>query len=101
TVGLMYVDYPTGQVKWQNRSIGAASLCVAEGLLYLHGQEGGDIALVEATPSEYRERGRFTPPDLPEKGRSKACAYPVISGGKLYIRDWNKLWCYDIKQPGN
>ena len=95
---VMCVDFKSGQVKWSERSIAPASLVYAEGLLYLHGEEG-EVALIEASAEAYRERGRFTPPDQPKHGNpmEKAWAYPVIADGKLYIRDLNMLWCYDIK----
>ncbi|HEX5443021.1 MAG TPA: PQQ-binding-like beta-propeller repeat protein [Pirellulales bacterium] len=93
--GLLCVEFTTGELKWQDRSVGPGAVCYADGSLYLHG-EGGDVALIEATPDGYRERGRFTPPDQPDRGRSKAWAYPVVAGGKLYLRDMNKLWCYSV-----
>jgi outer membrane protein assembly factor BamB len=95
--GLMCVDFASGEVKWQERGIGAGSVCFADGRLYVHG-ENGDMALVEANPDEYREHGRFTPPDLPERGRSKAWAYPVVANGRLYVRDLGTLWAYDVSQ---
>ena len=94
--GLLCLEFTTGTVKWDDRSIGAASLCYADGRLYLHG-ENGEVALVEATPEAYREKGRFKPTDPPDRGASKAWAYPVIADGKLYIRDIGTLWCYDVK----
>jgi outer membrane protein assembly factor BamB len=96
---MMCLDFATGEVKWQERAIGAASLCYADGRLYLHG-ENGDVALVEPSPDAYREHGRFTPPDQPNRGNSKAWAYPVVANGRLYIRDLDCLWCYDIKDAG-
>jgi len=95
---LMCVEFKTGRIRWNERSIAPVSLCYADGLLYLHGEEG-DVALIEASPEAYRERGRFTPPTQPKHGNSmeKAWAYPVIADGRLYIRDLNTLWCYDIK----
>jgi hypothetical protein len=77
-------------------------------MLYLHGENPpGEVALVEATPEGYREKGRFTPPDGPKErkspliqgklGSGKTWAYPIVANGKLYIRDWNCLWCYDVK----
>jgi outer membrane protein assembly factor BamB len=95
---MMCVDFKTGQVKWTERSIGAASLIYADGLLYLHG-EGGEVALVEASPEAYKEKGRFTPPNAPAHGNQmeKSWAYPVIADGRLYIRDLDTLWCYDIR----
>jgi outer membrane protein assembly factor BamB len=94
----MCVEFKTGQVKWTERGIGAASLAYADGLLYLHG-EGGDVALIEASPEAYKERGRFTPPNQPAhgSGMEKSWAYPVISDGRLYIRDLETMWCYDIR----
>jgi outer membrane protein assembly factor BamB len=95
SAGLMCVDFATGEVKWQDRGIGAGAVCYADGCLYVHGEEG-DVALVEATPEAYRQKGKFTPPDQPDRGRAKAWAYPVVANGRLYIRDKGTLWCYDV-----
>ena len=92
---LQCVTFASGEVKWSDRGIGPGALCYADGRLYLHG-ENGEMALVEATPEAYRERGRFTPANPPDRGGAKAWAYPVISGGRLYIRDGESLWSYDI-----
>jgi outer membrane protein assembly factor BamB len=94
--GLMCVDFATGDVKWQNRSVGAGSVCYADGLIYVH-SEKGDVAIVESTPEAYHEKGRFTLPDQPNRGKSAAWAYPIIADGRLYIRDLESLWCYDLK----
>lgn len=94
--GLMCADFATGEVRWQDRSVGAASLLYAEGRLYLHG-ENGEVALVAASPEGYRELGRFTPPDPPTQRVGRAWAYPVLADGKLLIRDAQCLWCYDVK----
>lgn len=95
---LLCVDFDSGEVKWQERSIGPSSILYADGMLYLHG-ENGQVALVEASPEAYREKGRFTPPDLPARGDSKAWAYPVLANGRLYIHDFGTLWCYDVRDP--
>lgn len=94
--GMMCAEFDTGEVRWQDRAIGAGSICYADGRLYLHG-ENGEVALVEANSEAYREHGRFTPPNSPDRGRSKAWAYPVIADGRLYIRDLGNLWCFDIR----
>ncbi len=94
--GLLCAKFATGEMKWQDRSVGAGSVCFADGRLYLHG-ERGDVALVEATPEAYREKGRFTPPGQPDRGRSQAWTYPVVSNGRLYLRDFGVIWCYDVK----
>jgi outer membrane protein assembly factor BamB len=96
--GLLCVDFATGAIKWDDRSVGPASLCFADSRLYLHG-ENGEVALIEPSPDGYREKGRFSPPDQPKHSNQmeKAWAYPVVSNGRLYIRDHNMLWCYDVK----
>jgi outer membrane protein assembly factor BamB len=92
------VEFKTGEVSWtKERGVAPASVCYADGRLYLHGEQTGELALVEATSEEYREHGRFTPPDQPDHERSKAWAYPVVADGRLYVRDMNMLWCYDVK----
>lgn len=98
SAALECLDFATGQVKWEERALGPASLCYAEGRLYLHG-ENGDVALVEASPAGYHELGRFTPPDQPKRisQMEKAWTYPVVADGRLYLRDANVLWCYNVK----
>ena len=100
---LVSADFSTGQIKWQERSVGAGALLYADGRLYWHGETSGEVALVEANPEAFREAGRFTPPDMPisraassETKSGKAWTYMAIANGKLYVRDWNCLWCYDI-----
>jgi outer membrane protein assembly factor BamB len=92
---LLCVGFKTGEIKWEERAT-PASWLVADGRLYLH-NESGDVALVEPSPEGYREKGHFTPPNLPERGQSKAWAYPVVANGRLYIRDVGSLWCYDVQ----
>ncbi len=99
--GLVAVEFTTGKIKWQAESIGSGSVAYADGHLYVHG-ENGDVALVEATPEAYREKGRFTPAAQPTRKKQgpfpeKAWSYPAIANGRLYIRDVGTLWAYDIK----
>jgi outer membrane protein assembly factor BamB len=101
---LVCMEFKTGEVKWHDPSVGAGSLCSADGLLYVRGQ-GGDgfgpekparTALVEATPDGYKEKGRF---EQPEHGNRPAWPHPVVADGKLYLRDQGVLFCYDVKDP--
>jgi outer membrane protein assembly factor BamB len=93
---LLCLEFLTGELMWEDRAIGAGALVYADGHIYIHG-ETGDLALVEATPEEYREKGRFTPVDQPERGRARAWTYPVIAQGRLYLHDLGTIWCYDIQ----
>lgn len=90
---LLCVDFKSGKVAWNERSVGKGSVAYADGHLYVR-SEGGPVALVEATPTGYKEKGRFNQPDRSDK---RAWPHPVIAGGRLLIRDWDTLLCYDVK----
>jgi outer membrane protein assembly factor BamB len=99
--GLVAVEFTTGKIKWEAEGTGSGSVAYADGHIYLHG-ENGEVILVEATPEGYREKGRFSPPNQPKKKQAgqmseHAYAHPVIANGRLYIRDLETLWAYDIK----
>ncbi len=96
--GLLCVEFATGEVKWQERAVGASAVCYADGRLYVHGDKD-DVALVEPTPEAYHEKGRFALPDQPDRGKAQAWAYPLVANGRLYIRDLDSLWSYDIQDP--
>lgn len=98
SAGLLCVEFATGAVKWQERGIGTAALAFADGRLYLRG-ENGDVALVAPSTAGYQEKGRFTPPGAPNRGPSKAWPHPVVANGRLYVRDLNVLWAYDVRRP--
>jgi len=98
---LVAAEFTTGKVSWKADDFGWASVAAADGLLFLH-LVTGDMVLAEASPSGFRERGRFTPPNQPKHKHvgqfpEMAFAYPVIANGRLYIRDLGTLWAYDIK----
>jgi outer membrane protein assembly factor BamB len=99
---LLAAEFTTGKVKWQKENWGRASIAAADGHLYLHEIEKGELVLVEATTEGYREKGRFTPPSPPAKKKEGqfsegSLSYPVIANGTLYIRDLGTLWAWDIK----
>src|SRR5271157_4173871 len=96
--GLVAADWATGKVLWQEASTGGGAILAAENRLYIH-TENGEVMLAEATPEAYREKGRFMPPDRPKRtwaAMEKAWTYPVVANGRLYIRELDSLWCYDI-----
>jgi outer membrane protein assembly factor BamB len=92
---LLCVDFKTGKIVWQDRSVGKGSIAYADGHFYVRSEgKTGTVALVEATPSGYKEKGRFNQPD---RSSQPAWPHPVVVGGKLYLRDWDALFCYDVK----
>lgn len=96
--GPAVTEFATGKILWQTDSIGPGAVLYADSRVYLH-TENGEVALFEATADAYREKGRFTPPEAPKRrdSRERAWSYPVVSDGRLYIRDLGTLWCFDVK----
>jgi outer membrane protein assembly factor BamB len=90
--GLICQNFMTGENAWKARSVGKGSLTYADGLLFLLG-ENHTVALAEAAYDDYREKGRFTIDNL---GRA-SWAHPVVAGGKLYIRNMQRLTAYDVR----
>src|SRR6185295_2914823 len=56
---LTAMKWQTGEVAWRDRSVGKGSVTYAEGRLYVLG-ENGAVALVEATPSGYKQISQFS-----------------------------------------
>ena len=88
-------DLKTGASVWNSTKLGKGSIAYADGHFYLRFEEGkGTVALIEATPTGYKETGRFHQPDRSTKN---SWPHPVVVGGKLYLRDQQVLLCYDVK----
>jgi outer membrane protein assembly factor BamB len=90
-------DLKTGKVKWQRqeRTDGSSSAAItyADGRLYVR-YANGYVALVEANETGYKERGSFKIAN----GDHNSWSHPVVVGGKLYLREKDVLWCYDVKK---
>ena len=90
---LTAMKFDTGEMAWRDRSVGKGSLVYADGHLYCF-SENGVMGLVEATPTGYKEKGRFriTQESLP------TWTHPVVAGGRLYLRDQDTIYAYDVKE---
>ncbi|MBV8882265.1 MAG: PQQ-like beta-propeller repeat protein, partial [Planctomycetaceae bacterium] len=93
---LKCMELKTGKIVWTNPSIGKGSITFADGNLILHSEKPkeGLVALVEASPEGYKEKGRFSQPD---PTRKNTWAYPVVANGRLYVRDGTGLSAYELK----
>jgi outer membrane protein assembly factor BamB len=89
---LTCLEFATGKMMWRDRSVGKGTVVYADNHLYIL-SENNVVGLVEATPAAYREKGRFRTADQ----GFPSWAHPVVSGGRLYIRDQGTLAAYDIR----
>ncbi len=104
--GWVCQDFKSGKVAWLERNqleCTSGSIVGADGRLILY-SDGGTVVLLEADPKQWRESGRF---DLAEKSKSNEgrktggsgaiWTPPVVANGRLYLRDQELLFCYDVR----
>jgi outer membrane protein assembly factor BamB len=89
---LTALKFDTGDLAWRHRSVGKGSLIYADQRLYLYSEQG-TIGLAEASPTEYREHGRFS---IQQTG-PPTWSHPIITNGRLIIRDQDNVYAYDIR----
>ena len=92
---LKCVDFRTLREKegWESERLGKGSMILAGKTLVIL-TEAGELALVEATPEEFRILARM---HSGLNGRSEIWALPVLVDGRLYLRDQEKILCWDVK----
>jgi len=95
---LWCADLKTGTVKWSRgkdaKGRGTATITYAEGMLYIHRADGW-VSLVDPKTS-YHEVSAFQIPQAPN-AKIECWAHPVVVGGKMFIREREVIWCYDVK----
>jgi outer membrane protein assembly factor BamB len=90
-----------GKSAWDedDRDLGKGSLAYADGCLYCLGEKSGVVKLAEASPKELTVKGDLQLPDASKlrKGSGGFWTHPAIANGRLYLRDQELLYCYQIK----
>ena len=97
--GWTCMDFKTGAVKWQEKAaLKKGAIHLADGMLYLLEEDSGTVVLADASPTGWKEHGRFKlDPQTTQRSKSgKIWTHPVVSGGKLYLRDQELLFCFDV-----
>jgi outer membrane protein assembly factor BamB len=92
-------DLRSGKAAWRSDALDQGCLTCADGHLYCYSQSDGTCALVPASADGWKEQGRFTIPRHPGRREfaSNVWTHPVVANGRLYLRDQNFLFCYDVK----
>jgi outer membrane protein assembly factor BamB len=95
------VEFKTGEIKYKESKMpaggdGSAAVLYADGRLYYRYQNGV-LVLIEPSPEEVKVVSSFKLPPPSEKAYPQSWPHPVIANGKLYIRDQNVMYCYNVK----
>ena len=94
-------DFKTGEVKWaESGKLKKGAIHSADGMLYLLEENSGTVVLIEASPQGWSEHGRFVlePQTTNRNPKGKIWTHPVVSNGKLYLRDQEFVSCFDLKK---
>ena len=86
---LRCVEWKTGKIRWQEDSVGAASLILAGDRL-LAMTEKGELVCASATADGFKALNRAQ--IMPDHVR----AFPALANGFLYARSTDKLFCFDL-----
>jgi hypothetical protein len=101
TLPFICQDLMTGKVTWsEDKTLEPSSIVLADGFIYCYGQETGAVARVKASPAKFEENDRFTIPKPSEHHAPSGAiwTHPVIANGRLYLRDQELLYCYDLRE---
>jgi outer membrane protein assembly factor BamB len=92
-------DFKTGEVTWAAKNLGKGAIHSADGMFYCLEEGSGTVALIEVSDKGWNEKGRFklTPQTEQRNPKGKVWTHPVVSDGKLYLRDQELLFCFDVK----
>ncbi|MCP3963991.1 MAG: PQQ-binding-like beta-propeller repeat protein [bacterium] len=86
---LKSIDAATGQESWRARGFQRGSLIAADGKLIVFGEQG-KLALVAATPEQYRELASM------QALEGRSWTSPSLADGRLYLRNDSTLVCLDL-----
>lgn len=89
---LSCVNLRSGTPAWRERGMKGSVVYADNRIVFRH--ERGDVVLLAANPQRYEELGRFSQPDRTNR---PAWSHPVIAGGRLYLRDQDRLLVYLLR----
>lgn len=92
-------NFLTGEEVWSSKAFGKGAVTFADGMLYCLEEGSGTVVLAEASSKGWSEKSRFTlsPQTQLRKRDGRIWTHPVISNGRLYLRDQEIIYCFAIK----
>lgn len=88
---LICIDPQTGITKWRQNGFEKGPLTMVDGVLLVFDGKDGDLVMIDPKPDAYQELGRFKPLG------GQSWTMPIISGGKLIVRNTKALACFNLK----
>lgn len=87
-----------GKTVWSDRNIRKGAVSYADGLFYHVQEDDGKVLLIQADDTNREIKGSFvlSPQSERRNPKGRIWVHPVIANGKLYLRDQEMIYCYDI-----
>jgi outer membrane protein assembly factor BamB len=85
---------------WSSDKLRKGSVTYADGHFYCYQETDGTVAMIKASTKDWEEVGRFKIPATSTKRKGTSgmvWPHPVIANGRLYLRDFELLYAYDVK----
>jgi outer membrane protein assembly factor BamB len=97
--GWVCLNLESGELAWAERKVPSGSVTYADGRLYCYSERDGGMTLLEASSKACNVVGRFAPPRQSAQRRPKGQVWtpPVVANGKLFLRDQELVFCYDVR----
>lgn len=98
--GWVCQEWNSGKQVWaEKKALGKGAISYADGMLYCLGEDDGTLALIEASPNGWSEKSRFKldPQTTIRNPQGRIWTHPVISNGRLYLRDQDLIHSYVLK----
>ncbi len=97
--GWTCMDFQTGAVKWtENKALKKGAIHCCNDQLYLLEESTGTVVLIDAVTDGWHEHGRFKldPQTKQRSAKGMIWTHPVVAAGKLFLRDQELLFCFDV-----
>lgn len=98
-IGWMCQDFLTGKQVWAERErFKKGPLTYADGRFYCLEEDTGQVVLADLSPDGWKEVSRFKldPQTTQRSPSGRIWTHPVVSNGRLYLRDVELLFCFDV-----
>lgn len=89
---LVCLDPKDGKALWKQEGFGKGAMVLVDNVIIAINGSGGDVVMVDPNPAAYKELGRFKP-----ISGNECWIAPIVSNGKLIVRDRQKMVCVDLK----
>lgn len=89
------MKWDTGETMYETEWINKGSIIAADGHLYCYEEKTGKMALVKATPEEFKVISSF---QIPLGSQGPYWSHPVIKNGILFVRHSDAVMAFDIRE---